>query len=133
LFAPFDRWPRPRSKQAHDQEHDGIKPSLEGASSHHERKRRYPLVQSRRENPFDYRIVLRPDLGGIAPVEIVVVNDGSLAALEPIVTLGIPGEYIGRLFEGVKHRRVWLVKGRINLARDADDSSITPYQAGGRE
>ena len=49
-----------------------------------------------------------------------------------MVTSSILGKYIGRLFEEVKHRRVWLVKSRINLARDAGDSSITTYKVGGR-
>jgi polyisoprenyl-phosphate glycosyltransferase len=36
-----------------------------------------------------------------------------------LICVGILGEYIGRLFEEVKHRPVWLVKKRINLAQDA--------------
>jgi dolichol-phosphate mannosyltransferase len=32
-----------------------------------------------------------------------------------LVCMGILGEYIGRLFEEVKHRPVWIVKKRINL------------------
>lgn len=32
-----------------------------------------------------------------------------------LVCMGILGEYIGRLFEEVKHRPVWIVKKRVNL------------------
>jgi polyisoprenyl-phosphate glycosyltransferase len=35
-----------------------------------------------------------------------------------LVCLGILGEYIGRLFEEVKHRPVWIVKKRVNLPQD---------------
>lgn len=35
-----------------------------------------------------------------------------------LICMGILGEYLGRLFEEVKHRPVWLVKKRINLAQD---------------
>ncbi|HEX4277279.1 MAG TPA: glycosyltransferase family 2 protein [Bryobacteraceae bacterium] len=36
-----------------------------------------------------------------------------------LVCMGILGEYIGRLFEEVKHRPVWIVKKRVNLAGDS--------------
>ncbi len=35
-----------------------------------------------------------------------------------LTCMGILGEYIGRLFEEVKHRPVWIVKKRINLPED---------------
>jgi dolichol-phosphate mannosyltransferase len=35
-----------------------------------------------------------------------------------LVCMGILGEYIGRLFEEVKHRPVWIVKKRVNLPLD---------------
>ena len=36
-----------------------------------------------------------------------------------LVCMGILGEYIGRLFEEVKCRPIWVVKKRVNLAPDA--------------
>jgi dolichol-phosphate mannosyltransferase len=36
-----------------------------------------------------------------------------------LVCMGILGEYIGRLFEEVKHRPVWIVKKRVNLPQDS--------------
>ena len=36
-----------------------------------------------------------------------------------LICMGILGEYIGRLFEEVKRRPVWIVKDRINFADDA--------------
>lgn len=41
----------------------------------------------------------------------------SLAAVN-LVCMGILGEYIGRLFEEVKHRPTWIVKRRVNLPSD---------------
>jgi dolichol-phosphate mannosyltransferase len=35
-----------------------------------------------------------------------------------LVCMGILGEYLGRLFEEVKHRPVWIVKKRVNLPPD---------------
>ena len=37
-----------------------------------------------------------------------------------LVCMGILGEYIGRLFEEVKHRPVWIVKKRVNLPGPAE-------------
>jgi glycosyltransferase involved in cell wall biosynthesis len=36
-----------------------------------------------------------------------------------LICMGILGEYIGRLFEEVKHRPVWIIKRRVNLPPDA--------------
>jgi dolichol-phosphate mannosyltransferase len=40
-----------------------------------------------------------------------------LLAAVNLICMGILGEYIGRLFEEVKHRPNWIVKERINLPR----------------
>jgi dolichol-phosphate mannosyltransferase len=41
-----------------------------------------------------------------------------------MICLGIIGEYIGRLFEEIKHRPVWLVRKQINLplAKDGEEA-----------
>jgi glycosyltransferase involved in cell wall biosynthesis len=36
-----------------------------------------------------------------------------------LICMGILGEYIGRLFEEVKHRPVWIVRKRVNLPPDS--------------
>jgi hypothetical protein len=36
-----------------------------------------------------------------------------------LVSMGILGEYIGRLFEEVKHRPTWIVRKRINIREDS--------------
>jgi polyisoprenyl-phosphate glycosyltransferase len=41
----------------------------------------------------------------------------SLSAVN-LICMGILGEYIGRLFEEVKHRPTWIVKRRVNLSQD---------------
>ncbi len=51
------------------------------------------------------------DARGWTSIMITVL---ALAAVN-LVCMGILGEYIGRLFEEVKHRPTWIVKRRINM------------------
>ena len=44
----------------------------------------------------------------------IMITVLALAAVN-LVCMGILGEYIGRLFEEVKHRPTWIVKRRINM------------------
>jgi dolichol-phosphate mannosyltransferase len=54
---------------------------------------------------------------GWATIMIVV----SLAASAQLVMTGILGEYVGRIYEEVKRRPLYLVGSAVNADRDRDD------------
>jgi glycosyltransferase involved in cell wall biosynthesis len=53
--------------------------------------------------------------------EVVLV---SLLAAAQLLMIGILGEYIGRIYEEVKRRPLYVVGDRVNLARRRDDDEI---------
>ncbi|GAC1361698.1 MAG: glycosyltransferase family 2 protein [Polyangiales bacterium] len=68
------------------------------------------------------RFILRSTVAGWT-AEVVLV---SLLAAVQLLMIGILGEYIGRIYEQVKGRPLYVVADRVNLARGRDDDELDP-------
>jgi dolichol-phosphate mannosyltransferase len=66
------------------------------------------------------RFVFRATVQGWT-AEVVLV---SLLAAVQLLMIGILGEYIGRIYEQVKGRPLYVVGDRVNLDRRRDDDSL---------
>ena len=53
--------------------------------------------------------------------EVVIV---ALLAAVQLLMIGILGEYVGRIYEQVKRRPLYVVGDRVNLDRARDDDSL---------
>jgi glycosyltransferase involved in cell wall biosynthesis len=72
------------------------------------------------------RFILRTTVPGWTAVVVVV----SLLAAAQLLMIGILGEYVGRIYEQVKHRPPYVVGDRVNIARRPDDDELDEDEPG---
>ena len=72
------------------------------------------------------RFILRSTVAGWT-AEVVLV---SLLAAVQLLMIGILGEYVGRIYEQVKSRPLYVVADRVNLARARDDDELDAEDEG---
>jgi dolichol-phosphate mannosyltransferase len=72
--------------------------------------------------------VLGSYLPGFSALEITVLLLGGIQ----LITIGIIGEYVGRIYDEVKGRPLYLVRGQLNFAA-ADTESVVAPRGHGQE